>query len=299
MVCMSLDVVRAAMRSCGVAAALALVLNVGNVAVRGQENRLAVPAKQWAIEAAQNEQKVLEYKTEFLRYEMHIVDAKGDMVRDVIESKDGPVARLIQKEGRPLTPEEDAAERERLQAMLDSPAALARHMRNEQSGKKLAAEMISQLPEAMIYSYAPGQPQREDRSADAPAEVVVDFKPNPAWNPPTMAAGALTGFEGRTWIDARTHTMTRLDGTIFRGVNFGWGFVAHIYPGGKVYFEQVRVGEQRWIFSHFVEHATVRAMMVKTIKEDSEIQGSKFTEIAAMGYQDAIHLLLARPLPSR
>ena len=42
---------------------------------------------------------------------METINEKGHQVRDVIESKDGTVARLILKDGKPLTPEEDKGER--------------------------------------------------------------------------------------------------------------------------------------------------------------------------------------------
>ncbi len=277
---------------------LCAIISAADTRAQSQRGAVDVPARQWAVDAAANELKVVGYAGSYLRYRMHIVDAKGDVVRDVIESKDGTVARLIMRESRPLTTEEDLAERQRLQAMLDSPAAFARHIKNDQSGKKIAAEMIRQLPDAMIFSYAPGQPQREDKSVEDAVQVVVDFKPNPAWNPPDMTSEALMGLEGRAWIDPRTHFMTRLECRVFRGVNFGWGLFAHIYPGGAASFEQVRVTDQRWIFSHFIEHATVRALMVKTFKENSDVQGSNFSPVPAMSYQDAIHLLLAAPLPT-
>jgi hypothetical protein len=225
-----------------------------------------------------------------------MVGARGDQVRDVIESKDGTVARLILKDNRPLTPEEDAAEHERLQAMIDSPAAFAKHIRSDQSGKKLALDLVKLTPDAMLFSYAPGQPQRPGINPDTP-EVVLDFKPNPQWNPPSMTAEALTGLQGRVWIDPRTQHVTRLEATIFRGVNVGLGVVAHINPGGQVVFEQVSLSDQRWIFSHFVEHVSLRALMVKTITQNSQIDSSNFTRIPPMSYQDAIKTLLDTPLP--
>jgi hypothetical protein len=254
------------------------------------------PAREWAADAAKNEVGVIEHEGNYLRYRIHMVGARGDQVRDVIESKDGTVARLIYKENRPLTPEEDAAEHERLQAMLDSPAAFAKHIKTDQSGKRLAVEMLRQMPEAMLYEYVPGQPQRAGVPPDAP-EVVLDFKPNPQWNPPSMTAEALTGLEGRLWIDPRTHHVTRMEGTIFRGVNLGWGMVAHINPGGKLVFEQVDVAGERWIFTHFVENVSVRALMVKNITQNSKIDSSDFSRIAPLSYQDAIRTLLQTPLP--
>ena len=263
-----------------------------------QAGPFTVPAQRWAADAAQNELKVLEYSGTYLRYRMHMVDSKGDVVRDVIESKDGPVARLILKGGQPLTTEDDAAERERLQGMLDSPDVYAKHVKSEQAGKKQAREVIEALPQAMLYSYTPGQPQREHHGAGEPPEIVLDYQPNSAWTPSNLASQALTGLEGRVWIDPATHTMTRLETHVFRSVNVGLGLIAHVYPGGSASFEQMRVSGDRWIFTHFVEHATVRALMLKTIKQDVDVQGSDFSPIPKMSYQDAIRLLLATRPPA-
>ncbi len=263
--------------------------------LRGQAPK-SVPAKQWAVDAANNEVKVLEYEKSYLRYQIHQVDAKGDQVREVVESKDGTVARRIRVDNRALTAEEDAAERERLQAMLDSPAAFAKHVKNDQTGKRFAADLLREMPSAMIFTYTPGQPQRTQTPGvgDGSPEIVLDFKPDPAWTAPNMTAEALSGFEGRVWIDAHTRTVTRLEGEIFRGVNFGFGIFGRLDPGGKVTFEQAQVGRQRWIFTHFTQHLNVR-IVFKTIHQNSEIDGMNFTPVPEMSYQEAIHLLLSLP----
>ena len=268
-----------------------------------QSDPLSQPPKAWATDVANNEVTVIQYEGSYLRYRMHIVNSKGDVVRDVVESRDGTVARLIRKENRALTADEDIAEQQRLKDMLDSPAAFRKHVKDDQSGKKLAVELVKLMPDAMVYTYVPGQPQRSDRDAHADdlPEVVMDFQPDPKWNPPTTAAEALTGLEGRIWVDQRTHHMTRMEGSIFRPVNLGYGMLARIFPGGKLVLEQTGVATgqpaQRWIFSHFSEHVTVRALMVKTIAENSELSASGFQLIEPMTYQDAIKTLLASPLP--
>jgi hypothetical protein len=183
-------------------------------------------------------------------------------------------------------------EHARLQEMLDSPDAFRKHVQKDLTGKKLAVDLIKLLPDAMIFSYTPGQPQREDKSASAQEELVIDFKPNPKWNPPTMVSQALAGLEGRCWVDRRTHHLTRLEADLFQGVNFGFGIFAHLYPGGTFVLEQVQVGDGRWIVDHFTEHVTVRAMMVKTIKENTDLAAGEFAAVPAMGYQEAIKELL-------
>lgn len=251
-------------------------------------------AKQWAAEAAQNEVKALNYGRSYLRYREHTVDAKGDRVRDLIESKDGTVARLILKDGQPLTQEDDAGEHDRLQAMVDSPSAYAKHVKGEANGKKMGSDLIKLTPDAMLFEFTPGQPQRPGHAGEP--EIVLDYKPDPAWKPPTTASEALTGIKGRIWVDPKTHIMTRIEGDVCRGVNFGL-FLVHIFPGGHLTIEQMRVSDQRTIFTRFVEHVNIRVLF-KQMKEDSEIEASDFTSVPEMSYQDAVKILLATPLPT-
>lgn len=257
----------------------------------------AIAPRDWAVQTAANEILAIDHPGSYLRYTMHVIDEKGDQTRDVIESRDGAVARLVARNGRPLTPDEDEAERERLNGMVASPSTFARHIKNDASGKKLAVEMVKLMPDAMIYSYVPGQPQT-GRQGGAP-EVVLDYKPNPKFHPPSTTAEALTGLEGRMWIDSKTRQLVRMEGSIFQPVNFGWGMLAHIYPGGKLVLEQTNAGGQRWIFTHFTQDVSVRALMVKTMKLHANISATQFETIGPISYQDAIQMLLKAPLETK
>ena len=149
----------------------------------------------------------------------------------------------------------------------------------------------------MLYTYTPGQPQL-GRNNEAP-EVVLDYEPNPKFVPPTTTSEALTGLKGRIWIDSKTHQLVRMEGTIFKAVNFGWGVLAHIYPGGKLVLDQTDAGNRRWIFTHFTQQLTVRALMVKTMNLSANIEASNFQTLPGpISYQDAIKQLLDTPLPA-
>jgi hypothetical protein len=250
-----------------------------------------------AAEAAANELVALHHKDSYLRYRMETVNERGDQVRDVIESKDGTVARLVLRDGKPLTVEQDQAERQRLNDMIASPAAYAKHVKNTESEKSMADKLVPLMADAMINTYTPGQPQ-SGRNGGAP-EIVLDYTPNPKFVPPNTQAQALTGLQGRVWIDAKTHYVVRMEGTIFRPVNFGWGMLAHIYPGGKVEMNQTNVGDNRWIFTDFSMELSVRALMVKKLDIRSSAKSGNYQKLAPMSYQDAIRLLLATPLPER
>ena len=256
---------------------------------------LSIPPRSWAADAAANELVALHHKGSYLRYRMETVNERGDQVRDVIESRDGTVARLILKDGKPLTPEQDKAERQRLNDMIAAPATFAKHVKNGESEKTMADKLVPLMADAMLNTYTPGQPQSGKNGGAL--EIVLDYKPNPNFVPPTTEAQALTGLEGRVWIDAKTHYVVRMEGTIARGVNFGWGMLAHIYPGGKLVMNQTNVGGNRWIFTDFSMQLSVRALMVKRLEIRSNSKTSGYQTLGPMSYQDAIRLLLATPLP--
>lgn len=269
---------------------------------------MAEPARTWAADCANNEVQVIQHPGSNLRYRFHTITEKGDQLRDQIETPDGTLSRLIQRDGRPLTPDEDAAERSRLNDLLDSPSTFARHTRHEQEGRNMGDRLLNLMPDAMLWDYAPGQPPiptpaSSQRPTDTPL-VVLDFKPNPQWSPPTMESEFLTGLEGRVWIDTRTHRLVHLEADLFRAVNIGFGMVAHIYPGGTVSLDQIAVpnstqsNTQRFIVVHVVEQITVRAFMVKTVKQSLLFDSTDIQTIPPMTYQQAIKLLLDTPLPT-
>jgi hypothetical protein len=164
-------------------------------------------------------------------------------------------------------------------------------------GKDYTAQLLRLMPRAMIYSYTPGQPQ--PAGANAP-QVVLDFQPDPAFHPPTMVSEVLTGLAGRVWLDARTGVMTRIEGKVLRPVNFGWGIIAKVYPGGTVEFEQASIDGRRWAYTHVAERATMREMMVRTSTTKIEMTAWGFKLLPKpMSVQEAVHALLTMPVPTQ
>jgi len=152
------------------------------------------------------------------------------------------------------------------------------------------------MPQAMLFTYTPGQPQSP--GATSP-QIVIDFHPDPAFKPPTMLSDALTGLEGRMWIDAQSHRVVRIEGHVLHPVNFGWGFVARIYPGGTVSFEQTNAGGDRWVYSHLDTHLTMR-VIVKTVPMNETMSAANFQVLPApVSLEEAVHQLLAMPVALR
>jgi len=260
---------------------------------------LTEPARSLAIEAANNEVLLIQHPGSYLRYRYHAIDEKGDQTRDQIETPEGSVARIVLRNGRPLTSDEDAAERLRLNGILEDPSGFARHIKREQDNKKMGAKLIRQMADAFLWSYTPGQPQLSNWPAGSGQLVVLDYKPNPKWSPPDMESTPLTGVEGRAWVDPRSKYVVHLEANLTHSVNIGWGMVAHIYPGGTAKVDQANAGGNRWIVQHIVEKITVRALLVKTINQRVQFDTSDYQAVKAMSVQDAVKLLLDTPLPQR
>jgi hypothetical protein len=249
----------------------------------------------WVQAAADSELPVINADGQNpLRYRMHKVDAKGDTTRMQIESKQGDVARLIERNGHALAREDNEAEIERLKAILASPDDFLRHHKHDNATRADVTQLVRLIPQAMIFSYTPGQPQRVGMKA---AQVVIDVRSDPAFKPPTMLSDALTGIEGRLWIDAASHHLLRIEGRFLKQVNFGYGLVARIFPGGTIEFEQADAGNGRWVYSSLVEDLTVRAMLVKTIPQKSLMTASDFQRLPApIDFQQAVRELIAMPV---
>ncbi|WP_158785677.1 hypothetical protein [Granulicella sp. L46] len=251
----------------------------------------------WAQDAIRNEIKVIESSDKLpLRYRQRRVGAKGDLTREIIASRDGNVGRLVERDGQPITAAEDADERERLNDLISSPDDFYRHHRKDLETRESVIKVVGLMPEAMLYSYAPGQPQLKGSQG----EVVLDFRPNPSFHPPTMFAECLTGLEGRVWIDPRTRTLSRIEARVLRPVNMGFGILAKIYPGGTLALDQVNVGDDHWVYSHLDEHVTARVLMVKNYPENTVITSWDFRPMPSLlSYQDGIRMLLAMPVATK
>lgn len=251
--------------------------------------------RSWAESAVRHELEIVQDNDHPVRYVYRRIDRKGDVTREVIESAQGSVARLIQRDGKPITAAEDTAERSRLNAILASPSDFLKHEQRDSAGRTYAVQLIKMMPSATLYAYAPGQPQPPGATS---RQVVIDFRPDPAFHPPTMVSELLTGIEGRAWIDARTGTMTRIEVNVVRPVNVGWGLIARVYPGGHAELEQALVDGKRWVFTHLDENINVREMMVRNVNEKATMSAWNHRLLPSpMSFQDAVHALLAEQIP--
>lgn len=229
------------------------------------------------------------------RYKIHKTDKKGTVERIEIDTPFGNVARTILREGKPLTPEAQKYERERLQDLIDSSSEQKRRLKTEQSSRKDTVEIVQAMRTAMIYTMHPGQPQLP--SFPQP-QIVLDFKPNPAFDPKSTAQEALRGVEGTVWIDARSHILQRIEAHSTKDFNILFGLAVKVYTGAKLDAEQREYVPGKVTYSKLNVEAKIRELLVKTVDFRTNQEASEFQRLPdGLTLADAAKMLLNMPVP--
>jgi hypothetical protein len=221
-----------------------------------------------------------------VRYKLRKQDAKGVTTKEIIETKDGDVARLIAKNDQPLTPAENQAELARLNNLLAHPEIQEHRHKREQEDSGREDELVKLLPQAFLYTYlgmAPGP--------NGPAYRLA-LKPNPNFTPPDREADVYHGMEGELWIDQDQQRIVRFDARLVEDVNFGWGILGKLYKGGTLTTEQRDVGHHHWEPTLLKLNLTGVALMLKPLSYQMTETQTDFQPVPAnMTYQEAVHLL--------
>lgn len=207
-------------------------------------------------DAARAQQLDLKHEGWAVRYNLHRVDARENAVRALVETSDGNVARTLERDGHPLTAEEQAAEVQRIQTL----ATKGLHSHGTDTTEKYGMELIAAMPQAMEWTAVAGQPQLPDSTGQL---VVLDFKPREGFQPASAVQSLLKGVGGRMWIDERTHHLVRIDLVVLQDLNVALGLLARVYKGGTLTYEQVALDNQHDVYCHLEINVRLREFMVK------------------------------------
>lgn len=221
-----------------------------------------------------------------VRFRLRKQDEEGSTTKDIIETREGDIARLVAVNDKPLTPERAAAERERLDNLLAHPELQARRHKREQEDSNRSNEMVRLLPDAFLYTY-----RGIVSTPDGPAWR-LSFVPNENFIPPDREAQVYHGMAGELWIDCEQKRMARLDAHLISDVNFGWGVIGRLYKGGTILVIQQDVGERHWEAIHLKLNLTGKILMVHSITFQTTEDGSNYKPVSpGLTYKDAIHVL--------
>jgi hypothetical protein len=170
------------------------------------------------------------------RYHIHREDDRGSQDRDVIDTKEGQIARTLLINGKPLTAEQRSADELRMKKLVDDPGERAKRDKRAKEDEEKGVQMFKAIPDAFIFKYEGAEN----------GQVRLSFFPNPHYNAPTRELQVFRSMSGTIWIDRAAVRMARLDGSLFEDVTFGWGLLGRLNKGGTFSVTQRQVGDDHW-----------------------------------------------------
>jgi hypothetical protein len=189
------------------------------------------------------------------RYRIHREDEKGSQDRDVIDTKDGQIARTLLINGQPLTPEQRSADESRMKKLVEDPSERAKRDKRAREDEDKGVQMFKAIPDAFIFKYEGAEN----------GQVRLSFFPNPHYNAPTRELQIFRSMSGMMWIDRAALRMSRLDGSLFEDVTFGWGLLGRLNKGGTFSVAQSRVADDHWEIVALDVKMSGHAVIFKTI----------------------------------
>ncbi|MBT9330225.1 hypothetical protein [Paracidobacterium acidisoli] len=236
--------------------------------------------------ATQNELAAVREHTP-LRFQLRKIDDRRDTTREIIETRNGDVARLIAVNGKPLSPDAMQAEVGRLEYLREHPELQEHRRKREQEDTDRVNGIIRLLPDAFLY--------RDEGMTPCPSGQCrrFTFSPKPDFDPPNLEANILRGMAGEMWIDPGQQRITRIEGHLIDDVDFGWGVLGRLHKGGTVLLEQSEVGSHQWAITRLKLNLTGRALLVKSLSIQLTEEESSFSPLPSpVDFRQAIQMLI-------
>lgn len=188
--------------------------------------------------------------------------------------------KLVERDGKRLTPEELAKEDEKQEA---KDARKTAKLYGADASKRASAESERKLKETTtideifrIFDFQiAGREEIDGRSA-----IVVSFEPRPGAETSTRGARIMKKFAGRAWVDEEDRQLVRVEAQLTDDLSFGFGLLAKLRKGARALIQRRKVNGEIWLpaEARFIGHARVflvRGLHIDTMSEYSDYR--KFT----------------------
>ncbi|HUD98509.1 MAG TPA: hypothetical protein VMR62_02975 [Bryobacteraceae bacterium] len=178
------------------------------------------------------------------------------------------VSTLVQKDGKPLSEEEQKKENEKTKKRIEE---LQRHAakkeakqeKDEEQGKEEKNEGDPGI-EVFLRACRFVNPRRERfRGQDM---LVFDFEPNPEFKPHKLEESVAQKLAGVVWIDEKALSVARLEAYFVGDMKIGGGLLANLQRGTSFVFEQAFVNNEVWLPTYEEAHVGVRVLLLKGFK---------------------------------
>src|SRR5271170_5489113 len=201
----------------------------------------------------------------------------------VVETAMGKVRLLLAEDGKPLSPERQAAERARLAEIATHPNAFQRREQGMKNDEEHAEQMLALLHKAFLFD----EPQVEGE------DVRIGYRPDPAYQPKTMEEKVLHAMSGAVLVDEKTMQLHRIEGKIPADVSLGYGLLGTIHAGSSFSTTHEMEPGGEWKDAMVNTAIEGKAMLFKEIGRNERMVHSEFKRVSDnISVADAVALLV-------
>ena len=187
---------------------------------------------------------------------------------EVMELYGEPVARLVEKDDKPLDEKDGAKEEERIHKLTEkrkdeSDEDRAKRQAEREKERQKGREFVSEVADAYNFRLI-GSEVLNGRDT-----WVIAGEPRPEFHAHLKEAQMLSKFHGRMWIDKNELQFAKMDIEAIDTVPIGW-VLARIHKGTRIVYEQTRVNDEAWLPQHYEAKVDVRIALFKNDNEEDE-----------------------------
>lgn len=201
---------------------------------------------------------------------------RGTVTKVFVQAKEATAGMVVAYNGKPLTQEQRVAEEARVDRFINNPEEMRKKRKQEQDDADRTSRILRAIPDAFLFEYAGEQPAPPGVGKPGTTLTVLEFRPNPGYQPPSRVEQILTGMEGKALIDPVHKRLASLEGTLFKDVSFGWGLLGHLDKGGHILLQAQNVRDSYWLISRVDLNVTGKILLFKSLTVDTS---ERFTDV--------------------
>ncbi|HEV2275391.1 MAG TPA: hypothetical protein VGR96_14565 [Acidobacteriaceae bacterium] len=214
------------------------------------------------------------------RVEKRVVHRR--FAEEQIETPEGPVFRVLSRDGKPLDPAEQKQETARLEDLIRNPGKQAKAKQEHEADEQRLERLMKAMPDAFEYAYDGAEGH----------EVRLKFQPNPAYVPPTYETRIYHALSGEMWIDPQQKRLLRVNGKLIEQVDFGFGLLGRVEKGGTFDIRREQVNPTHWKTDWVNVQISGHLILFKSVSADQREVRSNFRPVPQnLSLRQAVSLL--------
>ena len=159
-------------------------------------------------------------------------------------------------------------------------------LKDQQDDDARTRKMLGAIPDAFDFVYLDSDSAPNGHKLDT-----FKFTPRPGYNPPSREIAVFTGMKGELVIDETAMRLAKVDGTLFKDVNFGWGILGRLYKGGRFLVEKSEITPTHWDTTHMLLHFDGKELIFKSLHIDENETDWDYQPVPPMTVEQALDYL--------